>query len=127
MPSYDAGHFDPPGPVAWVVLRNPESGATVSDVLLLLDTGADATLLPRAAVGRIGVVPLTNLQYELKGFDGKKSFAPAAVADMIFLNRAFRGRNLLIEEEHGILGRDVLFHEIRQGRFHGLEFSKRRQ
>jgi hypothetical protein len=47
MPSYDAMHFDPPAPVAQVILRNPHSGATVSDVPLLVDTGADITLLPR--------------------------------------------------------------------------------
>ena len=27
---------------------------------------------------------------------------------MIFLNKAFRGRYLLIDAQHGILGRDVL-------------------
>jgi hypothetical protein len=46
MLSYDAAHFDPPAPVAHVTLRNPHSGATVPDMLLLLDTGADLTLLP---------------------------------------------------------------------------------
>jgi len=50
MPSYDASHFDPPAPVARVTLRHPHNGAMVSDVLLLLDTGADVTLLPRMAV-----------------------------------------------------------------------------
>jgi hypothetical protein len=30
--------------------------------------------------------------------------------DMIFLARAFRGRYLLIEEDRGILGRDILNH-----------------
>jgi hypothetical protein len=43
MPNYDASHFDPPAPVASVTLRNSHSGATVSDVQLLLDTGADVT------------------------------------------------------------------------------------
>jgi hypothetical protein len=28
--------------------------------------------------------------------------------DMVFLQKAFRGRYLLIDEERGILGRDVL-------------------
>jgi hypothetical protein len=46
MPSYDASHFDPPAPVARVTLRNPHTAATVSDVLLLLDTGADITFCP---------------------------------------------------------------------------------
>lgn len=43
MPSYDAAYFDPPAPVARVTLRNPQSGATASAVLLLVDTGADIT------------------------------------------------------------------------------------
>jgi hypothetical protein len=55
MPSYDASHFDPPAPVARVTLRNPHSGVTVSDVVLLLDTGADVTMLPRMAIERLGV------------------------------------------------------------------------
>ena len=110
MLSYDASHFDPPAPVARVTLRNPYSGATLSDVQLLLDTGADVTLLPRAAVERLGVPLLADQRYELMGFDGSKSFAPVVMLDMLFLRRAFRGRYLLIEEERGILGRDILNH-----------------
>jgi len=110
MPSYDALHFDPPAPVARVTLRNPQSGATVSDVLLLVDTGADITLLPRTAVERLGVPLLAAQQYELMGFDGSKSFAPVVMLDTVFLQRAFRGRYLLVEEERGILGRDILNH-----------------
>ena len=110
MPSYDASHFDPPAPVARVTLRNPHNGATVSDGLLLLDTGADVTLLPRMAVERLGVPLLANQRYELMGFDGSKRFAPVVMLDTIFLQLAFRGRYLLIEEERGILGRDILNH-----------------
>jgi hypothetical protein len=82
MPNYDASHFDPPAPIARGILRDPHSGVTVSDVQLLLDTGADVTLLPRTAVER----------YELMGFNGNKSFAPVVMLDMFFLRRAFRGR-----------------------------------
>ena len=110
MPSYDASHFDPPAPVAHVTWRNPQSGATVSDVPLLVDTGADIPLLPRTAVARLGVPLLAEQQYELMGFDGRKSFAPVVMLDMVFLQRAFRGRYLLVEEERGILGRDILNH-----------------
>ncbi len=112
MPSYDASHFDPPAPVVRVMLRNPHSRATVSDVLLLLDTRADATLLPRTAVEQLGVPLLAGQRYELRGFDGSKSFAPVVMLDLLFLKRAFRGRYLLIEEERGILGRDILNHVI---------------
>jgi predicted aspartyl protease len=110
MPSYDASHFDPPAPVARVTLCNPHTAATVSDVLSLLDTGADITLLPRMMVERLGVPLVADQRYELMGFDGSKSFAPVVVLDMLFLKRAFRGRYLLIEDEHGILGRDILNH-----------------
>ena len=112
MPSYDATHFDPPAPVAQVILRNPHSGATVSNVLLLLDTGADITLLPRTAVEQLGVPLLAGQRYELMGFDGSKSFAPVVILDLLFLKRAFRGRYLVLEEERGILGRDILNHVI---------------
>ncbi len=110
MTGYDASHFDPPAPVARVTLRNSTSGATVADVPLLIDTGADITLLPRTAVARLGISPLAGQQYELMGFDGSKSFAPVVALDMIFLRRVFRGQYLLIEEDRGVLGRDVLNH-----------------
>jgi hypothetical protein len=110
MPSYDAAHFDPPAPVARVTLRNPQSGAAVSDMLLLLDTGSDITLLPRTAVEPLGVPLLAGQQYELMGFDGSKSFAPVVMLDVLFLRRAFRGRYLLIEAERGIMVRDILNH-----------------
>ncbi len=110
MPNYDASHFDPPAPVVYVTLRYPHSGATVSNVQLLLDTGADVTILPRMVVERLGVPLLANERYELMGFDGSKSFARVVMLDMLFLRRAFRGRYLLAEEERGILGRDILNH-----------------
>jgi predicted aspartyl protease len=112
MPSYDATHFVPPAPVAQVILRNPNSGATVSDVPFLVDTGADITLLPRSAVEQLGVPLLAGQRYELMGFDGNKSFASVVMLDLLFLKHAFRGRYLLIEEDHGIMGRDVLNHVI---------------
>ena len=110
MPNYDASHFDPPAPVAQVMLRNPHSGAMVSDVLVLMDTGADITLLPRTVVEQLGAPLLAGQRYELMSFDGSTSFAPVVVLDLLFLKRAFRGRYLLIEEERGIMGRDILNH-----------------
>jgi hypothetical protein len=110
MPSYDASDFDPPAPVAHVMLRHPDSGATLAAVPLLLDTGADVTLLPRTAVERLGVPILPDQRYELMSFDGSRSVAPVVMLDLVFLRRAFRGRYLLIEAEQGILGRDILNH-----------------
>jgi Aspartyl protease len=112
MPSYDATRYSPAAPVAPATLRNPLSGVTSSEVVLLLDTGADITLLPRKTVEELAIPLIAGESYELVSFDGSRSFAPAVTVDMIFLDRIFRGRYLLIEEERGILGRDILNHVL---------------
>jgi hypothetical protein len=43
-------------------------------------------------------------------FDGRRASAQAIYGDLISLNRTFRGRFLLSDEECGILGRDILNH-----------------
>ena len=106
MPAYNEGLFSPPAPVAMAQLRNPESGATRDDVLLLIDSGADVTLLPKSAVAALGIG--SSGTYELIGFDGAKSLANAIRADLHLLNKTFRGQFLLVNQEVGILGRDVL-------------------
>jgi predicted aspartyl protease len=108
MPAYDASLYDPPAPTIDVILRDAKSGATVSGVHLLIDTGADVSLIPQTAAEKLGIRPISGLQYELVGFDGAKSVAGAVELDLIFLQKAFRGRYLLSKSSHGVLGRDVL-------------------
>jgi hypothetical protein len=110
MPAYDTIRFTPPAPVGPVTLRDSAASATVSDVPMLLDSGADVTLLPRAAVERLGLPMDSKAVYELMSFDGRTSLAQAVHMDLIFCGRAFRGRFLLTDQECGILGRDVLNH-----------------
>ena len=110
MPAYDRSLFDPPAPIAKVTIRHPNSGATISDVPMLLDTGADVTLLPQAFVEQLGISIDPNEGYELKGFDGNLSIARVVEVDLLFLRRAFKGRFLLIDQEWGLVGRDVLNH-----------------
>ena len=45
MPAYDGTRFDPPAPLVHVSVRNPASGAVLPEVPMLLDSGADVTLL----------------------------------------------------------------------------------
>lgn len=108
MPNYDASHYDPPAPVAQVTLRDMKGGSLLPDVMLLVDSGADVTLLPRRAVERLGVKPLSGQNCQLLSFDGTASSAQVVELDMIFLQKAYRGRYLLIDQDHGVLGRDVL-------------------
>ncbi|MGA9995606.1 MAG: aspartyl protease family protein [Pyrinomonadaceae bacterium] len=108
MPAYDSALFSPPAPLAHVTLRHPESGATRNDVPMLIDTGADVTLLPQDAASGIGLIVLNDKSYELMGFEGQASVAVAVRAEMILLGLTFRGQFLLIEQDWGIIGRNVL-------------------
>jgi len=74
----------------------------------LIDSGADVTLLPQSVVTRLGVSLIPDRQYELVGFDGTPSLSPAVRLKLSFLRRTFEGLFLLIDEECGILGRNVL-------------------
>lgn len=110
MPAYDAVLFEPPAPIAYVTLRNSAGTASLPDVPMLLDSGADVTLVPDASVVALGINTATEAAYELMGFDGTKSVARAVSLDLVFLNRAFKGRFLVINQAWGILGRDILNH-----------------
>jgi hypothetical protein len=110
MPSYDSTLFNPPAPVARVSLRNPTSGAVIADVPMLLDTGADVTLLPRSIVQQLGVPVDTEHGYELMAFDGVRSTASTVTADLLVASRTFKGQFLVTEQAWGLIGRDVLNH-----------------
>lgn len=109
MPPYDDRLFTPPAPIARVVLRHPARDQTVGDVPMLIDTGADATLLPRSAATALGLEG-TGERYQLVGFDGTVSESEAVHACLTFSRRNFWGRYLLTDAEVGILGRDILNH-----------------
>jgi hypothetical protein len=108
MPAYNVKQFDPPAPVAYVTLRHPATGASLSDVPMLMDTGADVTLLPRLYVDRLSVAPVKDKTYELQGFDGSISRAETVLLELVFLGRKFKGQFLLIDQPVGIMGRNIL-------------------
>lgn len=108
MPPYDTSRFSPPAPVVEAAVRNPEDGSVASGISMLLDTGADVTLIPRSAADAAGIPIAKDHYYEIMGFDGTISQAAAARLEMIFLGRTFRGQFLLTDQDWGIIGRDVL-------------------
>jgi hypothetical protein len=109
MTAYDDSLFSPPAPVATVTLRDPETDIAVLDVPMLLDTGADVTLIPLPFANRLSVAVAAE-EYELIGFDGHASLTRAVRLNLEFLDKIFRGKFLLVDQEWGILGRDILNH-----------------
>ena len=110
MPAYDSNLFDPPAPIAVVSIRDSKGGSTVNSVPLLIDSGSDVSLVPRTSLDGLNLEIDPNAGYELQGFDGPRTMAQVAPLDLIFVERAFRGKYLVIDSDMGILGRDVLNH-----------------
>ena len=107
MPAYDDEGFSPAAPVARVILRHPDTGVSLPDVLMLIDSGADATLLPRSAVVSLGLIG-TGERYEMAAFDGTINESEAVHAVLVFSGKTFQGRFLQVESEIGIIGRNIL-------------------
>jgi hypothetical protein len=108
MQPYDNVSFEPPAPVAHVTLRNSASGVSIADVPMLLDSGADATLIPAYTLDELGLTALPGVEYELADFDGRLSSTSVVRLELLFCRRTFRGHFLIIEQTWGILGRNVL-------------------
>jgi hypothetical protein len=92
MPAYDDRFFNPPAPLARVALRASADANVVTDVPMLIDSGADVTLVPQKSIAQLGVAVDSNTTYEVMGFDGRKSVAQVATLELIFLRRGFRGQ-----------------------------------
>lgn len=108
MNKYDSGFFDPPAPLASVTLRNINTDKIWSDVPMLMDSGADITLVPQAAVEMLNLSVDSEDTHELMGYDGTINTASVVSLSLSFCQRTFRGNYLLIDQEIGILGRNVL-------------------
>ena len=108
MPNYQNSLFDPPAPVAKVTVRNPETGVSLPEVTMLIDSGADVTLIPQHCAEELGIIISAPENYELMGFDGNKMLAPIVRLDLILLGKTFKGNFILIEHDWGILGRNII-------------------
>ncbi|MFN0109949.1 MAG: hypothetical protein ACKVZH_13930 [Blastocatellia bacterium] len=115
MPRYDDRLFTPPAPVAKVTLRNPVSLATLSDIPMLIDSGADVSVIPGYVLGLLGVVANPDEGFEMVGFDGQVTISPIVRLDLSFSGKTFKGRFPILqqqEQDWGIIGRDILNHVV---------------
>ena len=90
MPAYHGSLFIPPAPLAKLTLRYPQNEATVTDTLVLLDSGTDVTSLPQSSVDRLGISINLNEGYELIGLDRSVSIASVAQLNLFFSGRALK-------------------------------------
>ena len=100
--------FEPPAPIAKIALREIGTGERVKNVSMLLDTGADISLLPKSAVKNLKIEPLQNETFALEGVYGGQKSVEVFYLQVIFLGKRFTGKYCVIDDEIGILGRDVL-------------------
>jgi hypothetical protein len=105
MPRYDA-RFDPPAPVAAINLRSVDRRKRVSNVAMFIDSGADVTFLPAAAVSQLGLP--NQGDREVTAFDGSEGVAGSVECEVLFLGQVYRGVYLIVDDQYGLLGRDVL-------------------
>lgn len=108
MPGYDDANFKPAAPIAIVTVRSPHTNVAVINVPMLLDTGADVTLLPRDRISTLVEMEKLVQHAQLVAFDGTKSTAPIVQLELEMLGKSFRGQFILIDGEYGILGRNIL-------------------
>jgi len=108
MTAYNRTLFDPPALLAYIHIRNPVTGKEWAETPMLLDSGADVTLIPREISEILGAIPIPEMQFELTGFDGKQSLSEVVHLELTFCRRLFRGQYLLTDQKWGILGRNLL-------------------
>jgi len=99
--------FDPPAPIAEIVLRNVRTGERSDKIKMLLDTGADISLLPLKTIEQMKIEATTET-VNLLGFDESQSVAKIYNLQIIFLGKRVTGNYCTIDDKIGILGRDVL-------------------
>ncbi len=108
MPEYNRQSFSPPAPVAYVVIRNIDRDRRVGDVPMLMDSGADLTLIPKVCADHLELPCEIDEDLLLQGCWGEAGEVKVVGAELVFQGKNFKGRFPVIDEECGILGRNVL-------------------
>ena len=109
MSAYDSIHFRPPAPTASVSFINPINNAlTIDNVNMLLDTGADSSIVP------LGVVNALRCEFE----DAVWEVTSIASEELLVLRSAklqmhlgrykFNSSFLVASVDIGVIGRNLL-------------------
>lgn len=106
MPVYEAGDFEPPAPLVRAVVRGP-GGLACDSVPLLVDTGADVSLIP-LEVAKVVQAETHPSNAPIQFLNGDQVTYLQSDLTVEFLTYRFRGPFLVAESTYGILGRNIL-------------------
>jgi predicted aspartyl protease len=107
MPAYDQS-FDPPAPVASILVYHPEKPDIEWPLKARLDTGADVSLLPESVVHAFSLPIVSRVLTE--AYDGAQSVLNAYEAALTVEGTDI-GRVVMValaQEDSALLGRDIL-------------------
>lgn len=105
MPTYEAAGFQPPAPVVRARVVGP--GGSHSDVPLLIDSGADISVIPLGAAHTVGA-RIRRSTAPIRFLAGEELVLDQADLAVEFLRYRFRGAFLVVDSTHGIVGRNIL-------------------
>jgi predicted aspartyl protease len=106
VPRYEEGQFTPSAPVARALVRGP-TGKEQIDVPLLIDTGADVSVVPRRVAEDIAA-EVRPSGVAIRSYDGSETACDLAELSVEFLRFRFRGVFVIAEADYGVLGRNIL-------------------
>ncbi len=108
MPAYHRNYSQTAAPIARIIVQNPDDIALKTEALMLLDTGADLTLLPSIAIVNADIRPIPDFYEELLAFDDHKVLAQVVLATIQLEGRTIKGEFPVVEQSIGVIGRNVL-------------------
>lgn len=111
MPAYDRVRFSPAAAVTTVAVRNLDTGATLDNISMLLDSGADISALPKSVVDALSLES-ADRSYEVMAYDNSVRECRAVRAEVVFARGHFKGQFVVIDQEVGVLGRNILNHFV---------------
>jgi hypothetical protein len=78
---------------------------------MVLDSGADISALPRGVVDALALAP-GDRAYEVMAYDNTVRECLSVRAEVVFLRGHFTGQFVVLDQEVGVLGRNILNHFV---------------
>jgi hypothetical protein len=72
------------------------------------DSGADVTLIPEPVLRHLSLEIVPGKQYDLSSLDGSASQTSVARLEFVFCRKTLRGQLSLVDQDWGILERNIL-------------------